>query len=218
MDSLERRLIELNQALLKLAAGQKPTEELVSQAQQVLAGARINTGPGNDTVIINKTINKGECDECECPPGPPGPPGPAGPPGDQGPPGPPGPPGEIGPPGEQGPQGEPGPPGPPGEPGSCVCGCKTVLVSKNYTATMDDCYIGVNSDSPVTITLPCDCANGHEIIVKAEMGPPLGNRKITIVAMDDSTMCLIDDELEYVIEVPYQSVRLICHNGDWWII
>jgi hypothetical protein len=50
------------------------------------------------------------------------------------------------------------------------------------------------------------------------MGPPLGNRKITIVAMDDSTMCTIDGDLDYIIEVPYQSVELIYRGGNWWII
>jgi hypothetical protein len=46
----------------------------------------------------------------------------------------------------------------------------------------------------------------------------VGNRKITIASMDDSTECLIDNELTYVIEVPYQSVTVIFHNENWWII
>jgi len=215
MDSLERRLIELNQALLKISAGEKPSLDLINQAQQALAGSYyINTGPGNDTVIINKVKNN-DCNGDSTTPGPPGPPGEQGPPGPEGPPGPPG---EDGIPGEQGPPGEPGPIGPPGPPGDCDCKCKTVLVSQDYSVEMDDCYIGVSSDGPVNITLPCDCDNGHEIIIKAEMGPPLGNRKITIVAMDDSTICLIDGELDYVITVPYASVRLICRDGNWWTV
>jgi hypothetical protein len=84
---------------------------------------------------------------------------------------------------------------------------------------VDDYYIGVNSAGPVTITLPADCDDSCEIIVKAEMGPPLGNRKITIVPPDDgSSIILIDGKLSYVIEVPYQIVNLICRGGDWWII
>jgi hypothetical protein len=84
---------------------------------------------------------------------------------------------------------------------------------------MDDYYIGVNSNGPITITLPADCSDSCEIIVKAEMGPPLGNRKITIVPPDDdSTVTLIDGQLSYVIEVPYQSVNLICRGDNWWII
>jgi hypothetical protein len=93
------------------------------------------------------------------------------------------------------------------------------LVSKNYLAQVDDYYIGVDSTRPVTITLPADCDNSCEIIVKAEMGAPLGNRKITIVPpADGSTEVLIDGEPKYVIEVPYQSVHLICRGGNWWTI
>jgi hypothetical protein len=50
------------------------------------------------------------------------------------------------------------------------------------------------------------------------MGPPLGNRKITITAGDDSTISLIDGDVDYVMEVPYQSVHLICRDGNWWIV
>ena len=211
MDSLDRRLVELNEALIKLSQGHHPSQEQLDRARQTLAGGHSLCdigGPGNDTIIINGAAN--DCNPC--PPGPPGPQGPSGEDGAQGPPGPQGPSGETG---EQGPPGEPGPPGPPGANGVCSCECKTTLVSEDYNAQMDDCYIGVNSSRPVSITLPIDCANGHEIIVKAEMGPPLGNRKVTITTADGS---FIDGDDEYVIEVPYQSLRLICRNGDWWII
>jgi hypothetical protein len=51
------------------------------------------------------------------------------------------------------------------------------------------------------------------------MGPPLGNRKITIVPYnDDSTLSTIDGKNSYVIEVPYQSVNLICRDGNWWTV
>jgi hypothetical protein len=119
------------------------------------------------------------------------------------------------PPGPPGPPGEQGPPGPPGEPGVCTCKCKSILVSDNYTATCDDYYIGVNSDKPVTISLPEDCTDCCEIIVKAEMGPPLGNRKVTVTTTDGS---YIDGADKYVMEVPYQSVNLFCRGGDWHII
>jgi hypothetical protein len=187
MDSLDRRLIELNAALLKLITGQGgPNPELLEQARQVLAGqTTINTGPGNDTVIINKTVHKGQGNGCECPPGPPGPPGPE------------------------------GPPGPPGPPGECTCVCSATLVSQDYMAQEDDYYIGVNSLEPVTITLPQDPPDCQQIVVKAEMGPPLGNRKITVTTDDGS---MIDGATEYVIEVPYQSVKVLYRGGHWWII
>lgn len=215
MDGHERRLIELQQALLELTKGNPPNEQMLKNAQLQIAGGKvpINTGAGNDTIIINE----GDCNEC--PPGPPGPPGPqgeVGPPGEQGPPGDTGPQGPPGPPGEPGIDGEQGPIGPPGPPGECTCKCQAVVVSQDYTATLDDYYIGVNSTGPVTITLPTDPTDCQQIIVKAEMGPPLGNRKVTIVAGNSG---LIDESDKYVIEVPYQSVKLISgENNDWWII
>lgn len=211
MDGMSRRLVELNEALLRLSLGDKIDEQLLEQAKQALAGASrssINTGPGDDTVIVNQGVNNG----CECPPGPPGPPGPTGPTGEQGPPGPEGPPG---PPGEQGAQGEPGPVGPPGPPGECSCKCKTTLVSQDYFAQVDDCYIGVDSAGPVTITLPPNSPDSHQITIKAQMGPPLGNRKITVTTNDGS---LIDGEASYVMSIPYESVQLIKNGSGWWII
>jgi hypothetical protein len=89
------------------------------------------------------------------------------------------------------------------------------LVSEDYTVEVDDYYIGVNSTGPVHITLPTDCSNTCEIIVKAEMNPPLGNRKITIKTSDDS---LIDGYSVYTIQTSHDSVRLICNGGNWWTI
>lgn len=224
MDGLERRLIELNEALLKLSAGQRPTEDQLAQAQRILAGGTIDTGPGNDTVIVN---TQGTNNGCECPPGPPGEPGPPGPQGpvgpagekgdqgeqgEQGPLGPPGPTGEVG---EPGPPGPTGPQGPPGKDGECSCKCQRIVVSEDYNVKVDDYYIGVSSAGPVTITLPGDCEGLCEVIIKAEMGPPLGNRKITVVAENDAK---IDNADKYVMEVPYESVKLICRDGNWWII
>jgi hypothetical protein len=220
MDALERRLIELNDALLKMSQGQKPDEEYMKRAYQTLSGdiyASINTGSGDDTVIINKTINKG--DNCnECPPGPPGPPGEQGPQGEQGPigeTGDTGPQGPPGPAGEKGAKGKPGPPGPPGPAGNCSCNCSSILVTEDYTANLGDYYIGVNSDGSVTITLPQDAPDCTELIIKSEMGPPLGNRKITVTTSDGS---FIDGSNDYIITVPYQSVNIISRGGDWWII
>jgi hypothetical protein len=47
------------------------------------------------------------------------------------------------------------------------------------------------------------------------MGPPLGNRKVTIDTTDGST---IDGEEDYVIEFPYGSLRVISRGGEWYII
>lgn len=146
-------------------------------------------------------------------PGPKGDQGEVGPPGSQGEPGPQGPqgePGEQGPQGEQGLQGEPGPPGPPGP----AENPNTIEVNSEYYAKPDDVYIGVNSDGPSTIYLP-KSPDGKIYIVKAEMKPPLGNRKITVVSTDGSK---IDGAVSYVIQVSYDFVWVIRRGGEWHVI
>ena len=212
MDSLDRRLIELQGALLKLATGQPVSPELFTQAQQALSGmtADIVMGPGNDTVIIN---NQNQGSDCVCPTGPQGATGPTGSVGTGG-----GPTGATGPQGPTGPEGtgggQTGATGPTGPAGTGCCG-PCILVSEDYQALSTDYYIGVNSTAPVTVTLPEDCTDCQQLIIKAEMGPPLGNRKITVTTSDGST---IDGSSSYVIEVPYQSVNIICRGGEWHII
>lgn len=229
MDSFDRRLIELQNLLVRLKIDGSISASDAYQLAQL--GAMVGLSPGHDII----SVSVGDNDDAGPPgppgpqgePGPPGPPGPQGPqgePGPQGPPGPqgeagpPGPPGPSGPPGEQGPQGEPGPIGPPGPPGECTCECTAILVSENYTVEDNIYYVGVNSSGPTTITLPvCDLADNEcrELIIKAEMGPPLGNRKVTIVPQGTST---IDGAISYVMEVPWQSVNLLCRGGNWFIV
>lgn len=206
MDSMERRLIELQDLLVSTYADNDIipahfVQQAIAQFQTQHGGGL--GGPGNDN--INVTIN-GDDDDCTCPPGPPGPPGESGPPGPQG---------ETGPAGEPGPPGPPGPIGPTGPAGNCACQCQTVLVSQDYTATDADWYIGVNSTGPVTVTLPEDCGPCQQIIVKAEMGPPLGNRKVTVTTTDGAT---IDGATDYVMSVPWESVTLVCRGGNWYIV
>ena len=117
--------------------------------------------------------------------------------------------------GATGPEGPPGPAGATGATGNCSCQCSARLVSQDYVATVDDYYIGVNSLGPTTITLPNNPPDCTEIIVKAEMGPPLGNRKVTVAAPAGSN---IDGSSTYVIEVPYQSVNVLSRGGTWHIV
>ncbi len=143
-----------------------------------------------------------------------GPPGPPGPPGPQGPVGPMGLPGL---PGEQGPPGPPGPPGPqPNAHTQNCCTAPAILVTTDYEATEEDYYIGVNSTNLVVITLPLVkdkiC---RQIVVKAEMGPPLGNRKVVINPQGTAT---IDGQSNYILQQPYESVYLEFHNGNWYTI
>lgn len=123
--------------------------------------------------------------------------------------------GEQGERGPAGPAGEMGPIGPQGPQGECFCEAKAVVVSKDYTATSSDYYIGVRSDAPVTITLSGHFEDCQQIIVKAEMKPPLGNRKITIMCDDEG---LIDGSTDYVIQTSYDSVTLLYRDNDWYII
>jgi hypothetical protein len=194
MDSAERRLIDLYNLLAQYQRSEDPNVLGNIQSIRAEISEMLNGGGGGNT-HINIVDDRDTIKHCN-----------------EGPPGPPGPPGEPGPPG---PPGEPGPPGPPGPPGVCTCKCKSILVSEDYTATCDDYYIGVNSNEPVTITLPENCTDCCEIIVKAEMGPPLGNRKVTVTTSDGSYIDGID---KYVMEVPYQSVNIICRGGGWHII
>jgi hypothetical protein len=204
MNALEYKLIELKQLIALMYSNNGSSTNNNQYNNNHVANNGSYTG-GSDDDIINIQTGSSE-------PGPPGPQGPPGPPGDVGPQGPPG---ENGQTGIPGPQGEPGPIGPVGPPGECNCQCKAILVSQNYTAEMDDHYIGVNSTGPITITLPSDCSDCHKIIVKAEMGPPLGNRKITIKAIDPST---IDGDDSIVLQEPYETITLLCRGGNWHII
>ena len=124
--------------------------------------------------------------------------------------------GDQGSQGEQGIQGVPGEPGKQGEPGYCI-GCKnnTVLTGSTYRATNDDFYIGVDSDEPTTVYLPEEPDDGKIIIVKAEMKPPIGNRKITVKCLNGY---LIDGYVEYIIQVSNESVTMIFRGGSWHII
>lgn len=117
-----------------------------------------------------------------------------------------------GPKGEKGDIGPRGDTGPMGPTGSCKRDYKAILVSKDYIVQEDDYYIGVDSDKPVTIRLPRDFKHPLEIIVKAQMGPPLGNRKITIVS-DGSK---IDGKDSIVISVSYEAITLFFFDGEWY--
>lgn len=82
----------------------------------------------------------------------------------------------------------------------------------SYTATSNDEYIGVNSASAVTITLPLG-VDGRVYTVKDEYGQ--GSGKITIQPSGSEK---IDGKNNYVISVPYQSVSSVFRAGQWRII
>jgi len=82
----------------------------------------------------------------------------------------------------------------------------------NYTATLDDEYIGVFSSNAVTITLPTGI-DGRVYYIKDEYGQ--GSGKITIAP---SRTEKIDNKNNYVISVPFQCVAVVFRAGQWRII
>ena len=198
MNSNEQRLLELNEIIAQLNRNRNN----LSSNQIELIRQSIHAPPGVSSTVLQQGANgaTGPNPPTPCPPECIGATGPEGPPGATG---------------ATGAQGEPGPVGATGATGNCSCKCSARVVSQDYSATVDDYYIGVNSTGPTTITLPGDCEDCQQIIVKAEMGPPLGNRKITIVVANNG---LIDGGTSYVMEVPYESVSMLCRGGEWHIV
>ena len=82
----------------------------------------------------------------------------------------------------------------------------------SYTATSNDEYIGVNSATAVTITLPTGVA-GRVYTIKDEYGQ--GSGKITIQPQSGQ---LIDKAVNYVISVPFQSVSAVFRASSWHLI
>lgn len=82
----------------------------------------------------------------------------------------------------------------------------------NYTATLDDEYIGVYSAAAVTITLPTG-VEGRVYYIKDEYGQ--GSGKITIQPQSGE---LVDGKTNYVISVPYQCCSMVFRAGQWRLI
>ena len=91
---------------------------------------------------------------------------------------------------------------------------RTTTITSTYYTSVDEFYIGVSSEKPVTVYLPATPTDGKIIVVKAEMTPPLGNRKITIATTDGST---IDGYSDATITVSHDCKRFIYNNNCWHI-
>jgi hypothetical protein len=83
----------------------------------------------------------------------------------------------------------------------------------DYTASLDDEYIGVSSTSPVVITLPFGIFNGRIFTIKNEYGNNSGT-----ITLQPALGELIDGKPNYVMRSPYQSVNIVFRAGNWWII
>lgn len=90
-----------------------------------------------------------------------------------------------------------------------------IITETDYVIDKTEHYIGVDSKKATKITLPQNPKDGRHIIVKAEMKPPLGNRKITIQTADES---LIDGYKNYVIQVSHDVVHLMYRGNGWHVI
>ncbi|NBP16187.1 hypothetical protein EBU95_17675 [bacterium] len=91
----------------------------------------------------------------------------------------------------------------------------TIESAPTYVGTDDDFYIGVASDKASTIYLPAAARDGKIIVIKAEMKPPIGVRRITITTTDGST---IDGYESETIRISYGSLILIRNNNNWFSI
>lgn len=160
----------------------------------------------SDPVVINY--------DPPSPPGPPGPPGPAGPQGEAGPAGPQGDPGPTGPQGEPGPTGPQGPPGPSSPTESCINCSDNILIEKDYSVTDTDYYIGVKATKPLNVFLPLVPIEGKIYVIKLEMEPPVGNRKVTVKGNGR----LIDGKSSVVLENAYESITVLFRTDCWNIV
>ena len=91
----------------------------------------------------------------------------------------------------------------------------TSCTGYSYSATGSDFYIGVASEAASTIYLPTAVRDGKIIVIKAEMKPPIGRRKITVATLDGS---LIDGYSELVLQVSHEHRTVIFRDGHWHII
>jgi hypothetical protein len=92
---------------------------------------------------------------------------------------------------------------------------RTTTVTTTYYGTDAEFYIGVSSEKPVTVYLPAAAPDGKIIVVKAEMRPPLGSRKVNIATTDGSK---IDGYSDASINVSHGYITLIRNNNEWYII
>lgn len=90
---------------------------------------------------------------------------------------------------------------------------KTITVFADYTATEDDEYIGVDSASPVIITLPPGI-KGRTYIITDEHGAGAG----LITIQGDIGLAELINGSTAEIAIPYSSITVVFNSGMWHII
>lgn len=92
----------------------------------------------------------------------------------------------------------------------------TEVTGTTYYASVNDYYIGVSYNGPVTVILPGNIVNGKEMVVKDESGHAGDgvHRQITI---QGSTGHYIDNQSSAILNLNNGAVQMIYRNG-WRII
>jgi hypothetical protein len=100
--------------------------------------------------------------------------------------------------------------------GGPVSYATTYITSSSYTISLSDYYIGVNTTSPVTITLPSSVDDGSTYIVKDELGQASQgpNRYITILPSGSD---LIDGEDRAILAFDFGSLTFT-YRDDWRVV
>jgi hypothetical protein len=100
--------------------------------------------------------------------------------------------------------------------GGPVSYATTYVTTTSYTITQNDYYVGVNTTSPVTITLPTLVDSGTAFIVKDELGQASQgtNRYITILPSGSD---LIDGQNRAILAYDFGSLTFVYRNG-WRVV
>ena len=89
-------------------------------------------------------------------------------------------------------------------------GRPTTVISSDYTVVVGDHYIGVNSVTPITITLPNTFTSGTEFIIKDESG----NSSLIPITISGN---IDNDPNGVILQSNNSSITVIYRNG-WRII
>lgn len=104
-----------------------------------------------------------------------------------------------------------GPPGPPGPAGGSVCA--TTTITGNYTADASNCYIGAVLQDEAELILPNSVPPGTTYTIKLEYGSPVGNRKLKVTPQSPAQL---NGSGSITMTTPYQSIKVIFNNQNWW--
>jgi hypothetical protein len=108
--------------------------------------------------------------------------------------------------------GQPGPQGPQGLPGFIKNASVKLVDEPDYTALVEDSFLGIIYSGKTTITLPLS-SDGKIYVVKDSIGTSSKNA-ISILAIDST----IDSLKTYSVDIDWGSVTLIYNGLEWNIL